>query len=71
MQTLAEKFARVECLDFRRCEQLRNRNLANLAASCKLSVRQICIGRLLTGPHTKPRITNNVPPPLPPLRDTC
>ena len=60
MQTLGERFTRVEALDFRRCEQLRNRNLAALASMSKLAVREICIGYLLEGTYVKPRITNKV-----------
>ena len=60
MQVLEQRFGRVESLDFRRCEQLRNRNLTALASSKKLKVRSICIGYLLAGAHVKPRITNKV-----------
>lgn len=59
VHTLRERFLSLTEIDFSACENVRNRNMAILAAS-HLKLRKIAIGHVAMLAQGKPRITNSV-----------
>lgn len=59
VHTIREKFASLTDIDFSACENVRNRNIAILAAS-RLKLKSVSIGHVATLAYGKPRITNSV-----------
>ena len=59
VHTIREKFRSLISIDLSTCENVRNRNLAVLAAS-DLKLTSITVGHAATLAYGKPRITNSV-----------